>query len=161
MQQIFEVVKMWTITSSDEVSSISLPIVVIIFLAIGLPLLHAMTGKKNKWTDPMTILFGYVALIVLSLFSLLGLGMTLNNFAPETFNTWWLGESDFNPVIMFYVIAYATPLAFGISSIVYGVLGGWKKFVFGLFGIAAAVGLEILVTIGVLHISCSGWGGCL
>lgn len=56
---------------------------------------------------------------------------------------------------------YVLPLAFAVSSLVYGILGGVKKIAVGLLGVAVSAGLVEFYFIGLIFAGCYGWSVCI
>jgi hypothetical protein len=125
----------------------------ITIIAIGIPVLHVMRGKKDNWTQPGRVLLGYVSLMILSFLALYALGITLHETAPTTFETWRRDSNSglgYNPATLLFKLVIALPFAFGVSSVVYGALGGWNKFWMSLLGVMAAFGLVVMAFGGTL-----------
>lgn len=138
--------------------------IIVSVFAIAIPTLHATSSKNLKWTRPWPVLWGYAGLNVAGLFAMWVLGVVSYTIAPETFEAWrprYPYEGGVNPFIVLNSIVYALPIALGISSLLYGFLGGLRTIVFGLIGVLAAIALAAFNPIALIFVGCYGWSACI
>jgi len=106
----------------------------------------------------------YAGLVFAYLTAFWALGVSLYYWAPEVFDAWRHGNPHEEITAAANVLnsfLYVIPLAFAISSLLYGMLDGLKAFAFSLLGILVGSGLVVVYFIGGLFVACYGWSNCI
>ncbi|MFO1186204.1 MAG: hypothetical protein U1E87_01325 [Alphaproteobacteria bacterium] len=135
--------------------------IAVALIAVALPILYAVSGKRIRWLGPKSILTGYVLIAFVSLLALFGLGVALREFAPETFEVWRRAGQGGPEITLLVRLVIALPLAVGISSVGYSALEGWKGIGLALFGLVAACALRFITIWAVLWVACGAWSSCI
>lgn len=137
---------------------------IVLVIAIAIPTLHTVSGKKFKWTQPWPVLWGYAGLNMTGLVAMWALGVVSFAITPETFEAWrprYPHEGGANPLIVLHSIVYVLPIAVAVSSLLYGILGGLRTIAFGLIGVVAAIALAAFNLIALIFVACYGWSTCI
>lgn len=138
----------------------------VVSFSLVVPLVHLVRGSRaSSLTRSEIVLPLYFVVALLGLGTLAIIGVTLRSHSPGTFEEWRVGlneGADDNPAAMILKIVMATPMALLVSGLLYGLSGGWKKWLLSVIAtpIAAAM-LYGIVVIGAISIGCSAWSTCI